>query len=655
MILTATYYRPLIDIDTMPTAKQRVFWIDGMVLLLFILCFIAYIYNLTGWQVFDDEGEYLYQVWRMATAGEVPYRDFLTPQLPAFLYAGAGVMSLAGVSLAAMRLYSVLLAFASAGLLYLSGRRHAGPLVGALAAGLFLVHPDVFRETRIFRNEPLFLLFVTAALVVGTWPREGPQRKYLAVSGAFFGLATLVKLFAVLPAAGMGLWLLWDWYRSRRRLKDLFLNVAALALPMATVAGLTMLAFILFEPAFLDLVLGHHLAQGGDLSFVQVLLNKLRLYAVYARFYPVLVIVGLLSAAVGLRRGDIRQRWLWQIPTVAAFLVISREFGQRHFMYLLPTLSLLVAWFLAELLRHHRRRWLGAAALLVLGLIVVPAVRANADRASWNDTETAELANLIQERTAPGDAILADDIGLAFYARRPTTYSGAALSHGAVTSGQITGDILIDEIVADNVRMVLVDVSLLTGNHMVFLRDYPRFHRFLENNFQNLGRFRRDYQEIELWWREGNSAFNTADQFEIAQESGTHFGEHIRLLGYSYDDQRLAPGEVLNLTLFWRAEAPADNYWSVFAHLISPDGTLLAQDDKVPYDGVYPPNRWWPGQIVDDDFSIQIPQDAVAGEYHVQIGMYDWQTGERLNLFSPSGEPLPNNQVRLDAPVTISR
>lgn len=633
--------------------KSRITRADGIVLLLLVLFFVGYVYNLTGWQIYDDEGEYLYQIWRMVTAGEIPYRDFLTPQLPVFLYAGAGVMSIAGVSLSAIRIYTVLLAFASAGILYLAGRRHRGPLVGFLAAALFLIHPDVFRETRIFRNESIMLLFVSAGLVISTWPREGPKPAYLAAGGVCFALATLSKLFGALPAAGIGLWLLWDWYENRRTLRQAISNIAALVVPMALIGGATVLAFSLITPEFLDLVLGHHLAQGSDLSLFEILLDKLRLYAVYVGFYPVLIAVSLLSAILGFRQRDARRRWLWQIPTVAAFLVISRQFGQRHFMYLLPTLCLLAAWLLAELIGRPRRRWLALVAIVIVAFIVVPAVRANAYRASWVDTETADLVALIEERTEPGDAILADDIGLAFYSRRPTTYSGAALSHGAVTSGQITGEILIDEIIADDVRMVLVDVSLLTGNHMVFLRDYPRFHRFLETNFQHIGRFNRDYQEIDLWWRERDSTLRREDNVQIAHHQGAHFGPHMRLLGYSFESQTLEPGEVLRFTLFWTSQAPAENYWTVFAHLIGPDGNLVAQDDKVPYGGVYPPDRWWPGEIVDDDYAIGIPPDAQPGEYVVQVGMYDWQTGERLTLFSDSGEPLPNNQLRLDQSIQI--
>ena len=62
--------------------------VDGLALALALLLLMGYLFNLTGWRIHDDEGEYLYQLWRM-TLGESPYRDFLTPQLPVFLYAGS--------------------------------------------------------------------------------------------------------------------------------------------------------------------------------------------------------------------------------------------------------------------------------------------------------------------------------------------------------------------------------------------------------------------------------------------------------------------------------------------------------------------------------------------------------------------------------------
>ncbi len=638
------------------TPRKRLFQI-GLIALILLL-FAAYLYNLTGWQIFDDEGEYLYQAWRM-TLGEIPYRDFLTPQLPLFLYGGTMVMEVAGVALFPMRLYSVLLAFGSGILLLIAGWRHANPLAGVMAMLLFLAHPDVFREMRIFRNEPTFIFFVTAGLTMATWSWKKPRAVHLAASGALFGLAGLAKLFGLLPAVGVAFWLTWRWWNERRPFTDLVKTGLTFGLPLLAVVGITFGAFLAFEPTFLDLVLGHHLAQGSELTLVQVLANKLRLYFNYWQFYPILISVALISAVAGFVRKDARLPWLFQLPTVLAFLVISRQFGQRHFMYLLPALCFLAAWLISDGLRGHLwsgnryRRWVPLLSVLLIAFILVPAVRANHYRAQWRDTETSELVSIIQEHTEPGDVILADDIGLAYYSRRPTTYSGAALSHGAVTSGQITTEILIDEIVSDDVRMVLVDTSLLTGNHIVFLRDYPSFHRFLERNYEYLGNFRRDYQEIDIWWRDAPIPFEVEDRITIDYEDGTNFGSDMRLLGYNLSATTVQPGETIAFTLFWQADAPAQNYWSVFAHLIGPDGNLIAQQDKVPYGGVYPTNRWYPGVIVDDDYAITLPPDAPAGEYHIFIGMYDWQTGERLPLTTPSGAPLANHQLQLQQPIGV--
>jgi hypothetical protein len=631
---------------------KRVRYLDWLALGLLLVLLAGYLVNLTEWRVHDDEGEYLYQVWRM-TLGEVPYRDFLTPQLPVFLYSGRVVMGLVGASLSVMRGYNVLLTFATGILLYLAGRKHGNRGVGLLAMVLFLVHPDVFKECRIYRSEPTLLLLVTAGLVTATWTVDKGYRRNLALAGILFGLATMSKLFGLLPAVGVALWLVWDWVRGRRTFRETVANGLAFGLPLLLVVALIAGIFSLAVPGFWNLVLGHHLAQGGDLAADEVLGNKLGLFWRYLDLYPVFVPLALLSSGVGMARKDSRARWAWQIPTVVAFLLLSRELGGRHFMYLLPALSLQAAWLLAEGFASRRRWWLGVLSGAVLLAILVPAVDANAFRSGWQDTDTEQIVELIEEHTDPGDMILADDIGFGFYARRPIPYSGAALSHGAVTSGQITGELLVQEIVATNTRLVIMDQSLLTASHLVFLRDYPRFHRFLERNFELLGRFRRDYQELELWVRQPDRPFVTEDEFEIAQSDGTQFGETMTLLGYTLPAEPLEAGERLDFTLYWTSDAPADSYWSVFTHLIGPDGSLVGQHDKIPYDGLYPPNRWWPGQIIDDRYSISIPTDASAGEYRLAVGMYDWQTGERLMLRTAGGDSIPDNRLLLEKGINV--
>lgn len=632
---------------------RSVSWWDIVAIGALVALLAFYLFNLTGWMIFDDEGEYLYQVWRM-TLGEAPYRDFLTPQLPTFLYSGQAIMQIAGPSLLAMRLYSLSLAFVAAILLYLAGRKHHSALAGLIAMILFLLQPDVFRETRIFRNEPMFLLLVTAGLVIATWTVGHGKRRNIVIAGVLFGLATMTKLFGLLPAAGISLWLLWEWWLARRHLKELVLDALALALPLFGTLALFIVVFSSLTPQFLELVVGHHVAQGEQLAFLETLASKFGLYLRYVTLYPLMALVAISSAVLGFVQSDARRRWAWQLVTVLAFAVLSRELGQRHFMYLLPSLALLAGWMLATALSGTYRWWGRLAAVAALIVILYPWIQLNSDRASWVDTHTGEVLALIAERTEEGAAILADDIGLAFYSRRPTTYSGAALSHGAVTSGQITGEQLINESVADDVEMVIVDESLLTGNHIVFLRDYPRFHRFLEENFVYEGPIRRDFQELAIWTRKVDQPWLTEDIVNVQHEDGTRFGETMRLRGYTLAATEMAPGEEVELTLFWENVGPATNYWSVFAHLVSTDGILLAQDDKVPYEGLYPPNRWWPGQIVDDDYSIAIPETAAPGVYHISLGMYDHLTGERLTLTTPDGQPIENRQITLQHALRIT-
>ncbi|MDX1616179.1 MAG: phospholipid carrier-dependent glycosyltransferase [Candidatus Promineifilaceae bacterium] len=635
--------------------RTRITWVDLAAATVLVLLLVVYLYNLTGWRIYDDEGEYLYQVWRM-TDGALPYRDFLTPQLPAFLFSGLTVMSLTGPSLWAMRFFAVLLAFGAATLLYTAARRRGAALTGLLAASLFLLHPDIFRETRIFRNEPLFLFLVTCGLVLATWPGQKRRRYRLIGSGFFFALATMSKLFGLLPAAGVGLWLIWQAWTDEKPLRKALRPSVYFGTALVVTLGLLVAFFVWLMPDFLDLVVGHHLDQGSSQTIWEIVTAKLSLYTFYFSLYPPFLTLAIASAALGLKQADWRRGLLWQIPTVLVFLFLSRQLGQRHFMYLLPSLVLLVGHLLAQAMSAQRQPVLRLTAALVVPAMVLTWLPQNLDRASWTDTDTVKLLQVIREQTTDDDVILADDIGLAFYARRPTTYSGAALSHGAITSGQITGELLISEMVRDNVQLVLIDESLLTGNHLVFLRDYPRFHRFLEQNFRYHGQIRRDFQEIAIWIRQPAKAWQTTDILAIdeAFEGDVRFGEVIGLEGYTIYSEHLAPGDSLGFTIFWEAAGATENYWSVFAHLVDAEGGLVAQHDKVPYDGLYPPTRWWAGQIVDDDFAIQLPTNLPAGTYYLELGLYDHLTGERLTVHDAAGQPLQESKVRLPHPIVVT-
>jgi hypothetical protein len=109
------------------------------------------------------------------------------------------------------------------------------------------------------------------------------------------------------------------------------------------------------------------------------------------------------------------------------------------------------------------------------------------------------------------------------------------------------------------------------------------------------------------------------------------FGESVRLLGYSLDADHARPGGHLNVALFWETDAPLDESYSVFVHLVgAEDAPPLAQHDGVPGGGTNSTNTWPPGQTVGDHHGVLIPAEVPPGEYALYVGMYAPESGERL-------------------------
>lgn len=97
-------------------------------------------------------------------------------------------------------------------------------------------------------------------------------------------------------------------------------------------------------------------------------------------------------------------------------------------------------------------------------------------------------------------------------------------------------------------------------------------------------------------------------------------GERIRLVGYS-PVRTPTPGQTLTLTLYWQALRPVVEDYNILVHLLGPDGTLLAQHNVPPLDGLYPTSRWAAGDLLTQRVSLPIPPDTRAGKYDLLVGM----------------------------------
>jgi hypothetical protein len=82
----------------------------------------------------------------------------------------------------------------------------------------------------------------------------------------------------------------------------------------------------------------------------------------------------------------------------------------------------------------------------------------------------------------------------------------------------------------------------------------------------------------------------------------------------------------------WQALRPLDQDYTVFVHVLGPDGTQWGQQDTMPKANKLPTTRWRPGQMVDDAYIVDLKPGAPAnGPYRYELGLYQYQTGERLS------------------------
>jgi hypothetical protein len=125
----------------------------------------------------------------------------------------------------------------------------------------------------------------------------------------------------------------------------------------------------------------------------------------------------------------------------------------------------------------------------------------------------------------------------------------------------------------------------------------------------------------------------------VDQPTNVTFGRFARLIGYSLGPTQVRAGDQARLTLHWRADGAADREYVVFTHLLDGQSRVVAQRDKPPLDGANPTTGWLAGEFVSDEYLLRIPANAEPGEYDLEVGMYDPDTGARAQATDGSGAP----------------
>jgi 4-amino-4-deoxy-L-arabinose transferase-like glycosyltransferase len=109
---------------------------------------------------------------------------------------------------------------------------------------------------------------------------------------------------------------------------------------------------------------------------------------------------------------------------------------------------------------------------------------------------------------------------------------------------------------------------------------------------------------------------------EFPNPLDANFDGKAALIGYTLDRRVARPGETIRLTLYWRALAPMERSYGVFAHVLGDEDQVWAWNDGWPVEGLAPTFTWQPGQIIEDVRDLPLGETTPPGFYDIEVGLH---------------------------------
>lgn len=112
-----------------------------------------------------------------------------------------------------------------------------------------------------------------------------------------------------------------------------------------------------------------------------------------------------------------------------------------------------------------------------------------------------------------------------------------------------------------------------------------------------------------------------------------NLGAAFAIEGIAAAPGEIQPGDTAAVTVRWRAVAADAHDYSVFVHLLSAEGLIVAQTDTMPGGGLLPTSQWAPGQTYTEVYRVTAPGTAYTPDRgRWAVGLYDHATGQRLPI-----------------------
>ncbi len=127
-------------------------------------------------------------------------------------------------------------------------------------------------------------------------------------------------------------------------------------------------------------------------------------------------------------------------------------------------------------------------------------------------------------------------------------------------------------------------------------------------------------------------------QVEPRTRMEVNLGQKVNLIGYDLEETFVQPGGDIHLTLYWEALKAMEEDYTVFVHLIDGEGRIWAQKDNQPLENDYPTSLWERGEVVEDEYELEVGSEVPEGGYRLEVGIYLLETMVRLPVADEGGK-----------------
>lgn len=537
------------------------------------------------------------------------------------------------------RFLAILTHILTTALIALIARTWAGPWAGLLGACAWLTLPHISAYTGLALTEAWQALGMVASVYFATTLLQTPRPR-AAIFSTAAGLLAVVFKYSAFPVLSPGIaavvWLGWKHPDARTRWLVTLIAQAALIVGCA--------AWLLFGYGSQDLFANPNevaevisVGENENVEFWSETIGLPRILIAHADQVgfsaPVLWGLLALGMAFAWRRAPAWKRfsWLLALGLVAAHLIFILAyiiFWSGVTRYVTPVAGITVALLASALvaladwivLRLRAARWLGIS-LAALAAII------------WLGNPTLTSIQIARERALPD-----------------THY---AYMRWTETSLPLDQSLLIDT----------WDWYLFTDRFASYgqpertwvqgkLYDYSRTH-WLGNFVRYAAVLEADQPQLEATYGADIASLLPLKRFPPVQSAGgwrgpiltvyrlerpahtsdARFQSQIHLVGFDLSAATLTPSSEIVITPFWRADTRPETNYHIFIHLTPMDGiAVLAQIDGVPGLSARPTTTWDdPAEtIIGSTLTLTLPADIASGEYRLIAGLYDPQSGVRL-------------------------